>query len=116
MIEAAAEVFFHLFPDKSLEQETTDLLSMYGSAAARRNDVAHGIIIEGRAPRRGWYLEANTYSTKRDMTFTSPFAYTAAQIKKISDQISRLRFDVEGFRDTLKEHFQSCDPKLRGRY
>lgn len=115
MIESAAEVFFHLFPSATLEQETTDLLSMYSSAASRRNDIAHGVIMNSKFGS-GWYLEANTYSTKRDMAFTSPYAYTSTQIKKIANHINRLRFDVEAFRDTLKEHFQSCDPKLRARY
>jgi len=116
MIEAAAEVFFHQFPSTTIELEMADFLKIYDSASGRRNDIAHGVIVSGQKPRSGWYLEANFYSNKRPMTFESPYAYTSAQMKRIASQFTALRFDVEAFRDTLKEHFQSSDPKYRARY
>jgi hypothetical protein len=116
MIEAAGEVFFHLFPNELIEEQFANFLNVYDSASSRRNDIAHGVIVAGRKGRSGWYLEANTYSNKRDMKDDSPYAYTSAQMKQIANMFSRLRMDVEAFRNTLKEHFLSCDPKLRARY
>lgn len=116
MIEGAGEVFFHLFPNARLEQELGEFLNIYMSAANRRNEIAHGVIVRTTGQREGWYLEANTYSRKRDMNFNSPYAYTGAQMHQIASRFSRLRTDVEGFRSTLKEHFLSCDPRARARY
>jgi hypothetical protein len=116
MIESAGELFFHVFPNADIEGDFLHLLKIYNSAASRRNDVAHGMIIAGTGTRTGWYLEANTYSTKRDVTFQTPYAYTSAQMKEMANKISRLQYDVQAFRDILKAHFLSFDPKLRAQY
>ena len=116
MIESAAEVYFHLFPSPTIEQEMADLLNIYMSAASRRNDIAHGVIVSAQGPRTGWYLESNLYSNKRDVTSITPYAYTSDQMKRLAGQFVKLRFDVEGFRGTLKTHFLSFDPKLRAQY
>lgn len=116
MIDGAGEVFFHHFPNERLEQELGELLNIYMSAASRRNEIAHGIILNGQPPRWGWYLEANAYSAKRDVTFKSPYAYTSAQMHQIATWFNQLRTDVYTFGNTLKEHFLSCDPRARARY
>jgi len=115
MIEAAAQVFFHEFPSTALEAELRDILNFYMSAAARRNDFAHGVVLSWGASK-GWYLEANMYSNKRSMTHATPYAYTSEQISKIASGFSRLTTDVNDLRDELQAHFRSCDPTRRARY
>jgi hypothetical protein len=115
-IESAAEVFFHKFPNETLEEETAHLLNVYIAGASRRNDVAHGVITNGIAPRTGWFVESNFYSNKRDIDFKSPYAYTSSQLSEIAKRMTALRFDTGALQDALKVHFLSCDPKLRGRY
>lgn len=116
MIEASADVFFHQFPNTVLESEFGEFANIYSSAVSRRNDFAHGVVFAGLAPRKGWYLEANTYGSKRDVRRNSQYAYTSHQINAISKNFSNLASHAYAFGDTLKEHFASSDPKLRARY
>jgi hypothetical protein len=116
MVEAAAEAFFHAFPNKTLEAETQEFITLYNDASGRRNDIAHGVIYTALAPLTGYYLEANDYNNKRSITRQSPYAYTGTQVIKIAKDFTRLRMDVEAFRRTLKAHFQSADPKTREQY
>jgi hypothetical protein len=115
MISAAAETFFHLFPDKELEREFDEYLAIYQKAMARRNEIAHGVVHTPRG-KSGFYLEANNYGLKRGLDWQSPYAYTSQQIAWLGQCFGRLRWNIEGFRRTLKEHFQSSDPKSRARY
>ncbi len=115
MIEAAAEVFFHTFPNDELEGELDELMIIYGDASSRRNELAHGVAISRAAS--SWYLEANMYSDKRDVKQRdSPFAYTSDQIETLCAEFSRLLRGVNGFRDRLQDHFRSSPPTLRARY
>jgi hypothetical protein len=116
MIEAAAEVFFDQFPNSILEKEMKKFLNIYDSAASRRNDIAHGVIFSALAPYTGWYLEANAYSNKRSVKRETPYAYTSKQILWFGAQFTQLGFSVNTFRDRLKEHFSTCDPKPRAKY
>jgi hypothetical protein len=113
-IEAAAEVFFQKFPNAGLEHELSEFIGIHRNASARRNEIAHGVIVSAHAA--SWYLEANEYSDKRNVNRESPYAYTSTQITKIGSHYSSLRRDVEALRSTLKEHFQSSDPKARASY
>jgi hypothetical protein len=115
MIEAAADVFFHNFPDAFLQRELADFMNIYSSGAARRNEFAHGIVASNKAGQ--WYLEANLYSNKRTVSRESPFAYTSAQINKIASQFTKLNRDVNAFQATLMDHFAlSSNTKARERY
>jgi hypothetical protein len=114
MIQAAGAAFFHAFPNKSLEDELAEFMNIYSSASSRRNDSAHGVIVSIKPAC--WYLEANMYSSKRSMDRESPYAYTSAQIMNFGNCFFKLQMDVNAFRDTLREHFDSAPPKVRERY
>jgi hypothetical protein len=73
MLKAAAEAYFWQFPDQALEREISEMINLADRYAARRNDVAHGIVLaydEMFGPPsplggfRGWVLFPALTSTK----------------------------------------------------
>jgi hypothetical protein len=73
MLKSAAEAYFWQFPDKALESNISELINLADRYAARRNDIAHGIVLaydEMFGPPsplggfRGWILFPALTSTK----------------------------------------------------
>jgi len=116
MIEEGAKVFFKAFPENSLAKKLRDLLKVYDSAATRRNEVAHGIILAGLPPHTGWYLEANMYSSRRDVARESPYAYTSTQLYEFQRGLKQLGDDSYVLADALRELFQASRATRHGLY
>ena len=116
MIETSAAVFFKSFPDQQLESDLKELMNIYISAISRRNDCAHGIVMGGLPPLSGWYVEANMYSSKRDVKLKSPYAYTSHQILEFGHSFANLRQNAYALADKLKAHFRASHPPARERY
>lgn len=104
MLRAAAEAYFLEFPNKPLASAVEEEIKFADRYAARRNDIAHGIVLAydevygSPSPLggfRGWLLFPAVTSTKAmTLPFSSPkYAYSANQI----------RFFGESFRKGLPE-------------
>jgi hypothetical protein len=110
MIETSAEEFFNTFPNAELHQKLTDLMIVYGAACSRRNDVAHGIIIGTEA--KGYHLEANFYTSKRESKTKSPYAYNSQQLFAFTRDFSAVSDTATKVGQGIIDHFRSS-PKIQ---
>lgn len=114
MLLEAATVFFRDFPSGTLERELRDLITLYGNATARRNDIAHGLAISGPQPQfAGYYLAAAMHSAKRKIDLASPYYYTDKNIDYFREQFSQLGLKAHALRESLQEHFRSPSSEKR---
>jgi hypothetical protein len=72
MMNAAAEFYFHIFPNPALKKTVGDLLGEVGHYGARRNEIAHGLVMgyevytpPGRKPSTGCCLFPAHYNNKK---------------------------------------------------
>jgi hypothetical protein len=116
MIKAAAAVERMLVHEK-LWNELNDLLNDFGKFAARRNEIAHGYVMEfqGSKNGEGHYLVPPDYNTRKrlsprklakvsDIPFHKfNYAYTAVQIDRYCESFWDFLPKVEAWHDKLKE-------------
>ena len=130
MIEASCEAYFLLHKNEELRSRTSKLLNLYGTAASRRNEIAHGVVsatsqfrvvnkVAVPIPNR-WFLGPAIFSTKKNtkLSFatdgaieTGPkYRYSTAEIGKFIKDISELEKraykvaqDIRAFHASLKK-------------
>lgn len=108
MLRAAAEAYFNRYSDDDLSKRFSDLVNSTNRYSARRNEIAHGIVMplfhdnnDGQGYRqRGWALVASEYATKKnellplsdlgfqDTRFT--YAYSSKEIEHYATQFIAL--------------------------
>lgn len=114
MVNAASAALFHHRKNDALRDAVKYILeNVCKDASARRNEIAHGIVIK-RAGRGGssggYFLTAGLYSSlKRDISFEAKYEYSSRQIKiyaqlfdKISISVTQLTNSVLDFQVSLK--------------
>jgi hypothetical protein len=105
MVRAAAESWFHQWPDCPLETNIKDLLNECEKWSARRNEIAHGIV--DRLTDQwinGWYLFPGLYSIKkRPLGGRAAYRYTAKNIEEyargFTDLYNRLSLIVSALEE-----------------
>lgn len=117
LIEKSASVFFNFFPNEELQKDLSNLSKLYVDAAARRNDIAHGIVAMG-APNTGdgYYVIANMYTSKRGIGGTSPYGYTSSIISEYIIEFDRLSQRASIIVHNIDEHYCKSQKTLRERY
>jgi hypothetical protein len=112
-LKDAASVYF-LHGREELAVEFEDLAEAFGYAAARRNEIAHGVAVNYAAHDvigGGYYLIAAAYNTKRNdigidfgMVTYDPYtwnqttyAYNSSQILEFSNRFERMGREVSNF-------------------
>ncbi|MBY0300040.1 MAG: hypothetical protein K2X71_29055 [Methylobacterium sp.] len=114
MVNAASAALFHYQKNDTLRDAIKYTLeNVCKDASARRNEIAHGIVIKrarGSGSSGGYFLTAGLYSSlKRDMRFEAKYEYTSRQIKnyahlfdKLTTSVSQLTDAVLDFQDSLR--------------
>jgi hypothetical protein len=117
MIDKSSSVFFSFFPNQGLETELKDTLKQYSDAASRRNDIAHGIVLQG-VPNAGdgYYLVCNMYTSKRALYGDSQYHYNSEIIESFSFAFNSLAAKVNWLVSEIDAHYYASPEKLRERY
>ncbi len=110
MINAAAETYFHLFPNPSLQKLVDELLSELRNYGARRNEIAHGMVMNysvytppGRKPGTGCCLFPAHYNNKKikigigakGLTGHPNYIYSSVEIDAYGVAFTKLRPRVQ---------------------
>jgi hypothetical protein len=102
MIEEAARTryassFFGDVREPATHDSIIDLVNRSRAMNGRRNDIAHGIVVNiyssasGESLPTGWYLTSGAHNRKLDReTLRMSYAWTAAQIRYYSDGFANL--------------------------
>lgn len=114
MIEAAAKAVFFSFPDDSLQEKLKSFLNEAQNFAARRNEIAHGIVKEylPKLPplsfeTKGFALGPPSYATNKtdlkpgrvtlEPVFHAPsYAYSSAEIEEFKRHFERIESEARG--------------------
>ncbi|HEY8215394.1 MAG TPA: hypothetical protein VIG36_14840 [Methylocystis sp.] len=115
MIEKASEAFFAFFKDEDLEKALKETLNFYSDAAARRNDIAHGIVLQPKLGA-GYFLTANLYTSKRKLYADHPYYYNSQIIDKFSDSFSSLSGSASHIINRMAKLFAASPKTPRERY
>lgn len=127
MIDAAAEVFFSKFPDATFKKRLADILLVYGDAGARRNEIAHGIVmgpalhkIENNVaiplPTK-WYLFPALHSTKKQsLDLRSEYRFNSGTIDTFAKAFDGLNADITAYKSDLIGFYQSFPETERAQY
>jgi hypothetical protein len=120
MLHAAGAAFFMVFPSEDDSAKFKDLLSRASKYAARRNEIAHGIVGEYSAPdgpTRGLALLPPRYATSKralvphHMPKKYPpkdkpsYAYTSPEITFFSDRFYELSREIDSLGNHLYRYF-----------
>lgn len=106
MLRAAAEAYFLEFPNPTLAKEISEAINLVDRYAARRNDIAHGIVLaydeifgtpSPLGGFRGWLLFPALTSTKAmKLPFRDPkYAYSAEHIRGFGQNFRSISPSVE---------------------
>lgn len=96
MIQAAAEAYFAAHPDAGLAADLDRVVRQAKRAAARRNEIAHGIV-QPIDPQKtvltgGRYVLYPAYyaAGKRDLNHLPQYGYTSAEISRFGRQFGEM--------------------------
>lgn len=116
MIAEAAEAYFGIFPSPGLAARVKKLLNLYKDAAARRNEIAHGMVMSGALPidlrKVEYFLVPGLFaSNKRDLASqwtkyrlgTKEIDHYRACFDELGSRAGALMQDVRVFYDALPE-------------
>ena len=101
MLKAAAEAYFHRFPNEGLASQLKALLSTANELSGRRNEIAHGIVTgfkENGAPGAEFALYPAAYASNKQTLSGGPnwnvliekYIYTSTEIDQFQKQFSTL--------------------------
>ncbi|MBV6487247.1 MAG: hypothetical protein GHHEDOFH_01190 [Pseudorhodoplanes sp.] len=120
MLRAAADVFFMTFPSEALSDRLDDLLSVYIEAGARRNEIAHGVVMGGPQPgplAGQWFLVPALHSTKKNtLQLEAEYRFNSAIIDELAKKFDAFQADIIAYRNDLILHFDSFPEKDREQY
>ncbi len=83
MIEGAAEVFFLIYKNSDLEKRISDFMDIARNYAARRNEIAHGIVWTTHwagTQKQGSALFPARYASNKNKIGSFPLGETGAQV------------------------------------
>jgi hypothetical protein len=122
MIESACEAYFAVNKKEELKKQVRNLLKLYDTAAARRNEIAHATvmgdskcrIVDKRAVPEPtvWFLFPPLFATRKmELDGQRPkFKYSTKEIahftacfEELGGRASRLAQTIHAFRATLTE-------------
>jgi hypothetical protein len=117
MIVEAADTLWHWTPDTQLEAEFKRVVKrLCGEAAARRTEIAHGLIVgEHRRDRVHYFLVPSYHSSrKRDPDSAPAYTYTSAEIERFKGKFALLATEVYSLGYTILDWRGTLPRKLLG--
>lgn len=127
IIRAAADVFFLTFPKPELSDRLDSLLGLYMDAGARRNEIAHGVVmgnthhtivnnVAAPLPTK-WYLVPALHSTKKQsLQLQAEYRFSSGTIDKYVKAFDELHSAINAYRKDLIAHCESFPEKVREQY
>ena len=126
MIEAAADVFFTNFPDPDLPSRLTALLTIYADAGARRNEIAHGVVM-GSSKQTAqnsydevftdWFLVPALHNTnKTSNRLEAEYRFNSITIDRFAESFDKLIADIIDLKQQIVAFYQSLPQTLREQY
>lgn len=120
IIQAASEVFFLTFPSNTLPKRLSNLLTIYTDAGARRNEIAHGVVMGGPSPGATggqWFLVPALHSTKKtSLQLQAEYRFNSSIIDGFAKAFNGLQVDIIAFRADLIEHYESFPDEVKAQY
>jgi hypothetical protein len=99
LIEAAAEAYFAIYPARRIKADYRSLMNRALKYGARRNEIAHGRVIEfkGKARKRdGWALYPSSYSTNKNLLVGTRLKALSVVRHRRGGSRTEVRLHVEG--------------------
>ncbi|MBI3699525.1 MAG: hypothetical protein HY242_03655 [Afipia sp.] len=127
MINAAAEVFFLNFSNELLSAKLISLLTLYGDAGGRRNEIAHGVVM-GNAEtklvdnkyeivRMHWFLMPAIHNTnKNTVIMEREYALNSETIDRFSKLFDQLTGEFITYISELRAFYHSLPEDRRKNY
>jgi len=114
MLVEAAAALWHWAPNDELEGEFKSLIQTIGSlAAARRTEIAHGLVIS-EGGDNNHYLEPSFHSSrKRDQSQAPSYAYTSDQIRAFGHKFDLFASDVYQLTEKVRDWREATTKKKR---
>lgn len=104
MLMEAADALWYWAPNDGLEKHFTSLVRTVGSdAAARRAEIAHGLVISENDENNFFLVPSFHSSRKRDSSQKPKYAYTSDQIDAFRDKFDILAGDVYQLQKKVQE-------------
>lgn len=94
MLTEAADALWHWAPNDELEREFKLMRTVASEAAARRAEIAHGIVISENGDDNHFLVPSFHSSRKRNQANNEKYAFTTGQIAAISGKFNLLATDV----------------------
>jgi hypothetical protein len=117
LIEKAGSVFFQFFPQKELQESFINTVKLYADASARRNDIAHGIVVRfGKNMEDGYFLSANMYTSKTPLFGSPSYYYTTHIIMSFFLEFEKLGDRANGIVRQIEKHYYASPKTPRERY
>ena len=117
MLESVAAVFFRNFQDEAAEKKTKTLLTHYQDAAARRNELAHGIVggdKDDDGKFLGYFVVPSAWNTnKRGLDSGIKYRYSTKEIKVLQGLFNDLGGRAISVADAIDEVFRSSPETLQ---
>jgi hypothetical protein len=113
MVEAAAALW-HWAPNDELESEFKSLIQTIGSvAAARRAEIAHGLVISEGGDNNHYLVPSFHSSRKRDQSQAPSYAYTSDQIRAFGHKFDLMASDVHLLTKNVQNWREASTKKKR---
>lgn len=119
VLKAVGAVFFLNFPSQETETTFRELMTQYGDAGSRRNELAHGIIGSDANENQvfGYFVVPSLWnSNKRGLRSEIKYRYAAKDIKALDGNFSWLGGQAIHVLDQIDEVFAASPEKLRKRW
>ncbi len=120
MLGSVIAVFFRNFPNEAAEQEAKALLNRYQVAAARRNELAHGIVGGDRdedGQFLGHFVVPSIWNTnKRGLDSGIKYRYSTKEINLLLGHFTNLGGQAIDLADRVDEIFRTSSERLQQRW
>jgi hypothetical protein len=116
-MKQAAGVFFQFFPDPEAELRFLDLFKLYQDGGARRNEIAHGMVMNGVNHLDGYFLTANPWGSKSRRRDMNPaYIYDVIQLHQFRDWFVELSQHADQVHFLIEQIFHASPQTRRERY
>lgn len=115
MLAEAADALWHWAPNDELEREFKLMKTVAAEAAARRAEIAHGIVISENGDNNHFLVPSFHSSRKRDQAQNEKYAFTSGQIAAFSAKFNLLATDVYQLDKKVRDWREASTKKKRSR-
>jgi hypothetical protein len=117
MITEAAEAYFAGVGDAALHERVKKLLKLYRSASARRNEIAHGVVMGRGKPLKFFLVPGIFASRKRELDMvTTKYQLSSVEINQYTRHFAQLTSRAVPLLNDVRLQYETLPPKLKERF